>query len=164
MTYNYKLFIDDYTKANKEIKQYIDTKLTISDIKSTNVKVDGRTELGIVYNLVTGQSYISGQNQYNIFNKTSKIAIFERAYKYPNICKKLYDNGIKWRSPGAIALSLANANNYKFILFGGKSREFDLAAGLKLCEGLNTYKNDEFLLVCENDEVFIKIKEIIKEK
>jgi len=93
----------------------------------------------------------------------SKIGIFERAYKYPDLAKKLYDHNLKFRSPGAVALSLSNARSYDFVLFAGKIREFDIAASLYICNELFIYKTDNFLLISKNKLKFNLIKEIIKE-
>ncbi len=130
---------------------------------SVALKINDEVKVGIIFNLITGKSYVTSNIKYKNYSQKPKVGIFERAYKYPEICQKLYKNEIKWRSLGAIALSLADARNYKFVLFGGKRREFDLVAGLKLCDGLNIYKSDKFLLVCANDVIFNEIKEIIKE-
>jgi myo-inositol-1(or 4)-monophosphatase len=64
----------------------------------------------------------------------TKFSIFERAYKYPAICDFLSKNNIKYRSLGAVALSLSEANNYNFVLYGGEIRDFDVAAALYICK------------------------------
>ena len=63
----------------------------------------------------------------------TKISIFERAYKYPEICKKLHENNIKYRCLGAVALSLSDTRNYDFVLYAGEIRIFDIAAALYIC-------------------------------
>lgn len=93
----------------------------------------------------------------------SKIAIFERAYKYPNICKKLEENSIKFRILGAVALSLCDAKNYDFVLFFGDNREFDIAASLYIVKDFFVYKTSNCVLVSKNKEKFVQVKEIIKE-
>ena len=96
--------------------------------------------------------------------RVSKIGIFERAYAYPKICQKLYTNKIKFRSPGAVALSLSNAKNYDFVLFCADIREFDIAASLYICSDLFIYKTHKNLLISKNKQKFELIKEIIKEE
>ena len=108
-------------------------------------------------NILT-QQFLSSYEDIN-----PEICIFERAYAYPNITSKLNENSIKYRSPGAAALSLANARNYKFVLFAGKLREFDIAAALHINKDIYIYKNDEILLITKNYCNFTQIKEIIKE-
>lgn len=135
---------------------------------SVALQIDGDTKVGIVYNLVDG-SYIYKDekgfinNQNNTRDIIPKIGIFERAYIYPSISQKLIQNYYKYRSPGAIALSLANAENYNFVLFGGSMREFDLEAALYINNHLNVYKTEQFLLLSKNIKIFNEIKEIIKE-
>ncbi len=97
---------------------------------------------------------------YNI--KNPEIGIFERAYAYPKICEKLSSEGIKFRSPGAAALSLANANCFKFVIFAGKVREFDIAAGLYISSELFISQDDEFLIIAKTKQILLRIKEIIK--
>ncbi len=91
-------------------------------------------------------------------NSRNKLAIFERAYEYPKICKKLSKQNIKFRNLGASALSLANAKNYLFVLIKGKIREFDISAALYICKDLYIYQNKNTLLICKDKDVFEEIK------
>ncbi len=94
--------------------------------------------------------------------ENSSIGIFERAYAYPEICTKLYENRIKYRSCGAAALSLAYAQNFSFVLFAGKVREFDIAAALYINSNLFIHQDDEFLIVTKSKGILELIKGIIK--
>lgn len=96
------------------------------------------------------------------FSKSS-LAVFERAYRFPNICEKLKENGIKFRCLGAVALTLCDARNYNFVLFSGNIREFDIAASLYINKEYNLYKTEEFVLLSKNKQKFDEILEIIKE-
>lgn len=98
-----------------------------------------------------------------IESQNNNIAIFERAYDFPKICKSLYKKDIKFRSLGATALSLANAKNYKFVLIAGKIRNFDIDAALYISKDLFIYKNENYLLISKNSLIFKQIKEIIKD-
>ena len=132
------------------------------------------TLAGFVCNLVTGvltykafnknikKEYFLENRDTLIVSKSKKIGIFERAYSYPSICTKLRHAKLKFRSPGAVALSLCDAKNYDFVLFAGKLREFDILASLYICNELFLYKTDNFVLIAENKEKFNQIKEIIK--
>ncbi|XPV69587.1 MAG: inositol monophosphatase family protein [Halarcobacter sp.] len=144
---------------------------------SVALKIDNELKAGYICNLVNGILIFRENNlevrQLSILTKkfiplyhlkSPSIAIFERAYRFLNISKKLSENKIKYRSCGAIALSLANARNYKFVLFAGQIREFDIAAGIYINGNLNIYQNNKFLLVCKNKEYFEFIKEIIKQE
>lgn len=93
----------------------------------------------------------------------SKIAIFERAYEYPDICKKLNENRIKFRCLGAVALSLSDALNYDFVLYLGDIREFDVEASLYICKDLYIYRSKHFLLISKSEEKYLLIKEIINQ-
>ncbi len=97
-------------------------------------------------------------------NQNSAIGIFERSYAYPLICQEFYENKIKYRSPGAVALSLSNANNYNFVLIIANIREFDVTAALHISSDLFTHQTDKFLLISKNKRIFSLIKEILKEK
>jgi myo-inositol-1(or 4)-monophosphatase len=103
------------------------------------------------------------EKEFKEVNKT-KISIFERAYKYPFLCEKLYVNNIKFRSLGAVALSLCDVKNYDFVLYRGNIRNFDIAAALYINKDLYIYKTDESLLISKNKDKFNLIKEFIKEE
>jgi myo-inositol-1(or 4)-monophosphatase len=94
----------------------------------------------------------------------TKISIFERAYKYPQLCQKLYNNNIKFRSLGAVALSLCDVKNYEFVIYCGNIRDFDITAALYINKDLYIYKTDESLLISKNEGIFNLIKEFIKEE
>lgn len=132
---------------------------------SVSLKINNITTLAIVYNLIDN-SYIfrtpSLTNCYQNNFLESNFGIFERAYTRPDIVEKLYLLKLKFRSPGATALSLATAHNYNFFLLAGKMREYDIDAGLFICNDLNIFQNKEFLLVSKNIVIFENIKEIIK--
>jgi len=91
----------------------------------------------------------------------SKISIFERAYKYPNICQALKEKNIKFRSLGATALSLANAMDYNFVLFKGKVRIFDILAGLYICKDLSIYQDEKTVLITKSNDKLNFFKGII---
>lgn len=94
--------------------------------------------------------------------KTARLGIFERAYKDNRLGERIRALGFKFRSPGAIALSLAQAYNVDFVLFRGKERVYDTKAGLFLCEGLHVLHNEgNFLLVSKDAEAFKKLAGII---
>lgn len=118
-------------------------------------KIEGKNV--IEFDLMSEKSSIFNQNS------SSEMGIFEKAYAYPTITQKLYENEIKFRSPGAVALSLAYAKQVSFVLFAGNIREFDIKAALHMCSDLLVYQSNSFLIVSKNIQVFDKIKEIIKE-
>lgn len=143
---------------------------------SVALQKDKITIAGFITNLVTGIiTYRAFDEEIRYFslikneettllniNKT-KISIFERAYEYPLICEQLSKNNIKFRSLGAVALSLCDARNYDFVLYCGKIREFDIAASLYINKNLYIYETKKVLLISQNKQMFNLIKEIIKE-
>lgn len=132
---------------------------------SLSFEIDGITKFSIIYNYVE-KSFVAKIEDKLIMSRSfsnRKIAIFERAYAYPRICQKLFENNIKFRSPGAVALSLANARFFQFVLFFGHMREFDVRAGLHINSDLNIFHNGSFLLVSEDVLIFEQIKNLLLE-
>ena len=127
----------------------------------------------VVVNLANGELFIKDKNRFertNIKklqfknvekNRYSKLGLFERAYCSKGTPELMRRHGIKYRSPGAFALSLAYAHDVDFVLYEGEMREYDIAAGLYMCEDLYVEKTDDFLLVSKNKEIFDKILQFI---
>ena len=90
-------------------------------------------------------------------NTYAKVGLFEKAAKYPDLAHKLLKSGLKFRAPGAVALSLAYAYEVRFMIFVGESRPYDVAAGLYLCEDMYRYVSDELIVVSHNKDDFAKI-------
>ena len=143
---------------------------------SVALQKDGVTIAGFVTNLVSSvikYRAFDGEIKYFSLIKNeeivpidiikTKISVFERAYEYPFICQKLSQNNIKFRSLGAVALSLCDAKNYDFVVYCGKIRDFDIAASLYICRDLFIYQTTNSLLISQNKHKFDLIKEIIKE-
>ena len=143
---------------------------------SVALQKDGVTIAGFVTNLVSSvikYRAFDGEIKYFSLMKNeeivpidiikTKISVFERAYEYPFICQKLSENSIKFRSLGAVALSLCDAPNYDFVLYCGKIREFDIVASLYICKNLFIYKTKKALLISQDKLKFALIKEIINE-
>ena len=104
------------------------------------------------------QNYIK-----RFFQNSSKLAIFEKSYDNPEICLKLSQNKIKYRSAGAMALSLCDARNYRFAMFKGQIRDFDVAAALYINSDLYVHKKDDILILALNKKDFDFVLEIIKD-
>ena len=144
---------------------------------SVAIQKDGITVAGFVTNLisslVTYKAFDEEIKQISLVDlkqkelkevDKTKISIFERAYKYPQLCQKLYNNNIKFRSLGAVALSLCDVKNYEFVMYCGNIRDFDITAALYINKDLYIYKTDESLLISKNEGIFNLIKEFIKEE
>lgn len=87
-------------------------------------------------------------------NQNSKVGIFENSRKNLNLCKKLSKKGFKYRSPGALALSICYANYVDFVLFHGRIREFDIAAAMKIVSNLNVFIDEKSILISKNKQIF----------
>jgi len=132
---------------------------------SIALKINEKTIISFVYNLVNNKYYVKTPffNNIKINSINTNMAVFERAYTRADIISDLNTLNIKFRSPGATALSIANTHNYEYFLLAGKIREEDICAGLHICNDLNIYKSNNFLLISKNIKTFTYIKDIIKD-
>jgi myo-inositol-1(or 4)-monophosphatase len=134
---------------------------------------DTKIKIGIVCNFANGDIFIKDEKQFLqgklhsahfkpvVKHHTSKIGIFEKAALYPEVTTALIQNNLKYRAPGAVALSLAYAHYANYMVFLGKMRSYDLEAGLFMCENLHMYKDETHIIISKDLEVFEKIKKII---
>lgn len=165
---NIKIIIDPIDGSHNFQSQlpYYGTSVALEINKETKagyvVNLVNATMIYKVENLLKEISLIDTKQVKNLKLKKTSIGIFERAYAYPKICKAMYDNSIKYRSPGASALSIASARNFSFVIFAGKLREFDIAAAIYICNDLFIHQDEEFLIVTKNEQKLELIKEIIK--
>ncbi len=125
---------------------------------------DGRVEEAVVVNLANGDLFyksdgplmrgrIGGAHLSQVYRRESaSIGVFERAYAYPELAKRVFEEGIKFRSPGAVALSLAYAHYVDFVIFAGPRRRYDFAAALWMCEGLEIVERENLLIVAKDPE------------
>ena len=135
--------------------------------------IDEKPVMGIVCNFANGDIFIKDKKQFLqgklhsahfrpvVKHHTSRIGIFEKAALYPELTKELIDNRLKYRAPGAVALSLAYAHYANYMVFLGKMRSYDLEAGLFMCEDLHVYKDETHIIISKDKEVFERIKTII---
>ena len=140
---------------------------------SVALKRDGKCIIGIIVNLSNGEIFVKDSDSFRRANlqnlefklvennSYSKLGLFERTYCSKGTPEKIRESGIKYRSPGAFALSLAYAHDVDFVLYEGKMREYDIAAGLFMCEDLYIKKTENLLLVSKNKEIFGKISQFI---
>ena len=137
---------------------------------SIALEANGKVTIGIVCNLADGDCFVrddNGHYRYSLFDKQlqerivineyAKVGLFEKAGEHLDVAQKLIDYRLKFRSPGAVALSLAYAHSVKYVLFLGNIRTYDVAAGLYLCEDLYTYVGEDIFIVSHNKDVFAKI-------
>lgn len=134
---------------------------------------DDKPSIGIVCNFANGDIFIKDEKEFIqgklhsahfkpvIKHHTSKIGIFEKASLYPEVTQELMKNHLKYRAPGAVALSLAYAHYANYMVFLGKMRQYDLEAGLYMCENLHMYKDDTHIIISKDKDVFERVKQII---
>ncbi len=144
----------------------------------TSVALEGASgvEAGIIANLATGTLYIktgkhfvTGDIESLEFvpvrkNPHPKIGIFERAYRSFTYANRLKAAKIKYRVPGAVALSLAMAGNVSFVLMEGVLRDFDVMAGLFMCEDLYQHKHKDLTIICQQKKTFERLRKILLEE
>ncbi|MBN2869655.1 MAG: inositol monophosphatase [Campylobacterales bacterium] len=144
---------------------------------SIALEEEGTTTQALVCNLANGDLFIRTPEAYYrssldfpalkeevLSNPFSKIGLFEKSPNHPKLAKKLIDGGLKFRSPGALALSLAYAPYVKYVLFLGTMRSYDIQAGLFLSRHLPTFQNDRFLLIAQDKEVFERLLAIVQKE
>lgn len=140
---------------------------------SVAIKKDDKTLGAIIVNLSNGDIFLKENRNFTrakldnlvfekvINNPHAKLGIFERSYHSNSLVHKLRENKVKYRSLGAFALSLAYAHDVKFVLYEGKMRIYDIAAGLYMCDDLYKIEREDFLLVSKDKEIFDKISKFI---
>ena len=140
------------------------------------INAGGILDAAVVCNLANGDIFIkTDQNeplQGKLFGSSfhapcvsphPKIGLFEKAYAHFDVVKALNDAKLKFRAPGAVALSLAYARSVQYVLFMGVFRIYDLAAGLALCEGLEVIVEADYVIVSKEREVAYQIEALLKD-
>lgn len=136
---------------------------------------DKVTIAGIVCNFANGDCFVRYDDEYYltsldnlsekeeiVMHKHSKVGIFEKSVLYPEKATALIKAGLKFRSPGAVALSLAYANYVNYVVFCGTMRAYDLEAGIFLCKDLLSYQDDELLIIAKDRKVFRQLLKIFQ--
>ncbi len=125
---------------------------------------NGRVEEAVVVNLANGDLFfksggplmrggIGGGSFTRVARREgATVGVFERAYAHPSLARRLLGSGVKFRSPGAVALSLAYAHYVDFVIFAGPRRSYDFAAALWMCEGLEIIESESLLIVAKERE------------
>ncbi len=130
----------------------------------------GEVTRAFVVNLATGDYFYKDKKcriENNLFYEKKKtlslneMILFEKAYANLSLCKKLANHNIKYRSPGALALSLALGHRCKAVIFKGKIREFDIAAGVYFNNHLNIEIKNDTLLMAKDKKDFDRISQIV---
>jgi myo-inositol-1(or 4)-monophosphatase len=140
------------------------------------VNEDGILDAAIVCNLANGDIFFKttakGVLQGKLFSDNyhspytvphAEIGLFEKAYAHPELVAVLDEEKLKFRAPGAIAVSLAYARSVNYVLYVGEFRIYDFAAGLALCEGLEVIVEEDYVIVSKEKTIAHKIESLIKE-
>jgi len=134
---------------------------------------DNITKVGIICNFANGDLFVKTEEKFEFAkldtlnfesvtkNTNSKIGLFEKARVNHELINKLTQNMLKFRSPGAVAVSLAYAHSVRFVIFGAKARAFDVQAGLFMCNNLHVYRDDKILFVSHDKNVFEQLSSIL---
>lgn len=142
---------------------------------SAALKRNGKIIGAVIANFAAGYIHIKDGSRFerrfflqdraeNIISKPLKgIGIFEKAYKSRALSDKLLQASFKYRTMGALALSLALSHEVDFVLFQGNVREFDIAAGWYMSEDLYQLRAPNLLLVSKDKGIFDKIHNFIME-
>lgn len=138
---------------------------------------EGKSSESVVCNLANGDIFIRTADEYFrtslqnpaekveiLINPSSKIGLFEKAAEHPDLIQKLMAKKLKFRSPGALALSLAYAPYVKYVLFLGTMRPYDIQAGLHLSKHLNVFQDDRYILISADKELFEQIRFIVEKE
>ena len=144
---------------------------------SIALEEDNITSQAVVCNLANGDIFVRTIEEYyrtnldiphdktDILNNTkAKIGLFEKGPEHPVLGEILMQNKLKYRSPGALALSLAYAPNVKYVLFLGTMRSFDIQAGLYLSQHLYRFQDERYILLSWDKEVFERIRLIVEKE
>ena len=139
---------------------------------SIALQVDNETVVGIVCNFATAECFVrEGDNLYiyNLLSKCSapivpnsyaKVGIFEKALLHADKVELLRQKKLKFRAPGAVAISIASAYYVKYVLFLGTIRPYDVEAALYIAKDLNVYVDDTIIIIAQSSEVFAQLKAI----
>ncbi len=138
------------------------------------INAEGILDAAVVCNLANGDIFLksatSEVQQGKLFSNTfhtphttanGEIGLFEKAYANPSLVAALDKEKLKFRSPGAIALSLAYAHSVNYVLFMGEFRIYDFAAGLALCEGLEVIVEADYVIVSKDKNIVTQIETLI---
>ncbi|MDR0665813.1 MAG: inositol monophosphatase [Campylobacteraceae bacterium] len=142
---------------------------------SAALKKDGKVICAVVANFAAGYMHVKSERHFKrcffngkkaeeiVLTPVTGIGIFEKAYQSEKLALYLHEVSLKYRSLGALAISLSLCRETDFVLFKGCVREFDIAGGWYMCEDLFRFKNDKLLLVSKDKGIFDKIHNFVME-
>lgn len=132
------------------------------------------TIAGLVCNMATGDIFYKLENhpamKTSLHHKNrmlieknahAKVGLFEKSALFTKVIDKLIQNKLKFRSPGAVALSLTYAFDTKYMLFLGSKRAFDLEAGLFITKDLYQYESENIIIIALEETTLETLKAIV---
>ena len=140
---------------------------------SVALEENGVVKAGVIANFANGDIFVKDEKSFQVAklndlvfsdvkkNANSTVGVFERAYRSKVYAKKLSDALIKYRTPGAMALSLAYAQYFDFVILEDELREYDIKAGMFMCEDLYKYQYNDLTLICKDERKFEFYKNIL---
>jgi len=142
---------------------------------SIALTVEGQVLVGLVCDLGSRRCFLKTADRHVVFplyarslqqpvtkNPAAKVGIFEKARHRIDAAVTLTDMGLKFRSPGAVALSFAQAHYVKYVLFFGTMRPYDMEAALYLCSDLHCYVGEEIAIVAQDPDTFGILLDVFK--
>jgi len=141
---------------------------------SVALQKNGKVCEAVIANFANGDLFVKKGNSFKksdikrvefsdvVSNNYATIGIYERAYASSKLIYEINKAGLKYRSPGALALSLAYAHNFRFVIFEGNIREYDIAAGLYMCSDMNILLKEEVMVVSKDKELFEELITIMR--
>ena len=165
-------FIDN-GKEKKIVIDPIDGSYNVSNhIPYFGTSVYFEDTASVVVNLSNGDYFVKTDKVKtfdNLFRKSFKsnfrhdVVLFEKAYQNGDLVKKLWDNKIKVRAPGALSLSLCYGEASKAVIYKGDIREFDIAAARFYNSECFWHIEDELIVMAPKEEDLKEILSIIKD-
>jgi len=165
-------FIDN-RKEKKIVIDPIDGSYNVSNhIPYFGTSVYFEDTASVVVNLSNGDYFVKTDKVKtfdNLFRKPFKsnfrhdVVIFEKAYQNGDLVKKLWDNNIKVRAPGALSLSLCYGEASKAVIYKGDIREFDIAAARFYNSDCFWHIEDKLIVMAPKEEDLKEILPIIKD-
>ncbi len=91
-----------------------------------------------------------------------KIGLFEKAHENYKLIKKLSKKNLKFRSSGATVYLSLMPHRVNFVLFIGKVREYDIAAGIHLCSDLQVKITKDYVIITDDKKLLKNLEKMIK--
>jgi len=166
----YSIIIDplDGSSNAKSYFPYFGSSVALKDKK-------GKVKVSVVANFANGDIFYRVEDEplmvatlYNLCFKEEKkvlepkIGLFEKAHENYKLIKMLSKKNLKFRSPGATALSIAYAHRVKFVLFVGEIREYDIVAGIHLCLDLQVKIAKDYVIITDDKKLLKNLEKMIK--